>query len=60
MCVTAEDRVSGFMSLELGVQGSWAGALPSSTMPIWGRGGAPEALTRVTFSLAVSRAMWLN
>ena len=48
------------MSLELGVQGSWAGALPSSTMPIWGRGGAPEALTRVTFSLAVSRAMWLN
>lgn len=50
-CVTAEDTVSGFMSSELGVQGSRAGALPSSTMTIRGRGGVPEALTPVTFSL---------
>lgn len=38
------------MSSELGVQGSRAGALPSSTMTIRGRGGVPEALTPVTFS----------
>lgn len=43
--------MSGFMSSELGVQWSRAGALPSSTMTMWGRGGGPEALTPVTFSL---------